>query len=136
MLRAVLDPGVLVAAAITPNGISGEVLRAVLDRRCTMIVCPLLLAELEEVLVRPKFRRYLTLEQAHVYVALVGRVGERHQDPVVTPGLTPDPDDDYLVALAQEARAGYLISGDPHLTKAVGLPCPVLDPRTFLERLA
>ena len=136
MLRAVLDPGVLVAAALTPRGVCGRVLQAVLDQRCVMIVCSTLLAELEDVLVRPKFRRYLDVEQARIYVVLAARVGEGHPDPITSPGLTSDPDDDYLVALAQEARADYLVSGDPHLTSLKGLSFPVLDPRTFLERLS
>jgi putative PIN family toxin of toxin-antitoxin system len=100
-----------------------------------MIVCPALLAELEEVLLRPKFRRYLTMEQAHIYVTLAGKVGEHHPDPIMSPGLTPDPDDDYLVAVALAANADYLVSGDPHLTTLSGLPVPVLNPRTFLELL-
>lgn len=135
MLRAVLDPGVLVADAITPSGVCEQILRAVIDLRCQMIVCPTLLFELEEVLVRSKFRRYLTVEQAQRYVALASRVGEHYPDPVVPPGLTPDPDDDYLVALAQAASADYLISGDPHLTSLTGLPVPVLSPRIFLDHL-
>lgn len=135
MLRAVLDPGVLVAAAITPVGVCGQLLQAVLDRRCGMIVCPALLAELEEVLLRQKFRRYLHLEQARSYVALVGKVGEQHPDPMIVPGLTPDPDDDYLVALAEAAGADYLISGDPHLLRPMIRPVAVLNPRSFLEHL-
>lgn len=94
-----------------------------------------LLAELEEVLLRPKFRRYLDVDQAQNYVALVGRIGEHHPDPVVPPDLTADPDDDYLVALTQAAGADYLISGDPHLAGLTGIAFPVLSPRAFLERL-
>jgi putative PIN family toxin of toxin-antitoxin system len=135
VLRAVLDPGVLVAAAITPRGVCGWVLQAVLDERCSVVACPALLAELEEVLLRPKFRRYLTMEQARRYVALIAGVSERRPDPAARPGLTPDPDDDYLVALAQAAGVDYLVSGDPHLTGLAEPQPPVLAPRAFLERL-
>jgi uncharacterized protein len=135
VIRAVIDPGVLVAAALTPSGTCGQVLRAVLDERCVLIVCPALLHELEEVLLRAKFRRYLSLEQAERYVALVGLVGERSVDPVVTPSLTPDPDDDYLVALMHESGADCLVSGDPHLTVLAADGLPILDPRAFLKGL-
>ncbi|MBA3946849.1 MAG: putative toxin-antitoxin system toxin component, PIN family [Herpetosiphonaceae bacterium] len=116
MVRVVLDPGVLIAAVITPDGVCGHVLQAVIDQRCTTIVCPVLLDELEDVLLRSKFRRYLPIEHVPQYVALIGRIGETHPDPVTSPGRTPDPDDDYLVALAEAAAMDYLISGDPHLT--------------------
>ena len=135
MWRVVLDPGVLVAAAITPQGTCGQLLHAVLDQRCALIVCPGLLDELEDVLLRPRFRRYLSAEQARRYVALIGAVAERHADPVIRAGISPDPDDDYLPALAEAAGADYLVSGDPHL---IGLPRPrptVLTPRAFLESL-
>ena len=135
MFRAVLDPGVLVAAAIAPRGVCRQLLQAVLDQRCAMIVCPALLAELQDVLVRPKFRRYLSLEQARRYVMLIAAIAESQLDPAVRPGLTPDPDDDDLVALAQAANADCLVSGDPHLMGLSGLKPPMIGPRAFLEHL-
>ncbi len=51
----------------------------------------------------------------------------------VAPGLTPDPKDDYLVALARSAAAHFLVSGDPHLTELVNPRPPVLTPRAFLD---
>lgn len=135
MRRAVLDPGVLVAAAITPRGVCGRLLQTVLDGRCVMVVCPMLLAELAEVLLRPKFRRYISLQQARRYVALIALLGEPQPDPELSSGLTPDPDDDYLVALARAAGADCLVSGDPHLTGLADARPPVLDPRTALDRL-
>jgi predicted nucleic acid-binding protein len=55
-VQAVVDPGVLIAAVIAPRGVCGQVLTAALDRRYTHVASPALLAELEEVLLRPKFR--------------------------------------------------------------------------------
>jgi predicted nucleic acid-binding protein len=56
-------------------------------------------------------------------------------DPPPLPGVSPDPDDDYLIALARAADADCIVSGDVHL---LGLPDPsppVFTPREFLERL-
>ena len=100
-----------------------------------MVVCPALLVELEEVLLRPKFRRYLSVEQARQFVALVGAVSEGQLDPVVRRGLTRDPDDDYLVALAQESGADYLVSGDLDLVEIPDPHPSVLSPRVFLQRV-
>jgi hypothetical protein len=49
---------------------------------------------------------------------------------------TADPDDDYLVALAQVVKGvTALVSGDPHLTELVDLQPPVMTPVTFLATL-
>jgi uncharacterized protein len=133
--RVVLDAGVLVAAAITPRGVCGQLLQAALDERCDVVACPALLAELHEVLLRPKFRRYLTEGEVHAYIAAIATATELVLDPSVQAGATPDPDDDYLVALARAAAADYLVSGYPHLLGLSELQPPVLSPRAFLDRL-
>jgi hypothetical protein len=50
--------------------------------------------------------------------------------------LSPDPDDDYLLALAQATSTDYLISGDAHLTGLANPQPPVLTPRAFLDLLS
>jgi putative PIN family toxin of toxin-antitoxin system len=101
-----------------------------------MLVCPVLLAELERVLLRPKFRPYVTAQEVRAYVALLRRLVSLEPDPVVTTGLTPDPGEDYLVALARAANADFIVSGDPHLMELKQARPPVLTPRAFLRRLA
>jgi putative PIN family toxin of toxin-antitoxin system len=135
LASAILDPGVLVSAAIAPHGVCGRLLQSALDQQFELIACPLLLNELEEVLLRPKFRRYLTEEQARDYAALVAGVVEEHSDPAVEAGATADPDDDYLVALARASGADYLISGDAHLLAVAVDDLKILSPRNFVETL-
>ena len=101
-----------------------------------LIVCPSLLAELEPVLPRAKFRPYVTTPEIRAYVALVRRLSSVKPDPDVAHRLTPDPGDDYLVALACVAAADFLVSGDPHLTELKQANPPVLTPRAFLRRIA
>jgi predicted nucleic acid-binding protein len=48
---------------------------------------------------------------------------------------TPDPDDDYLVALAQKAGANCLVSGDGDLTGLADSQPPVFTPRAFFDSL-
>jgi predicted nucleic acid-binding protein len=56
-------------------------------------------------------------------------------DPEPTsPGLSEDPGDEYLIALARAARVHALVSGDPHLTRLRGR-IPALTPRELLESL-
>jgi hypothetical protein len=58
-----------------------------------------------------------------------------HRRPARRAGLSPDPDDDYLIALARIAEADYLVSGDRHLTAISDPIAPVLTPREFRDRL-
>lgn len=135
MLRAVLDPGVLIAAIIKPNGVCGRLLQACLDGQVTLVASPQLLGELEVVLLRSKFRPYLSEQEAVEYADSIRGIAEIHRDIPVHGVFTPDPKDDYLVALARDANAHYLISGDPHLTGLIDPEPPVLTPRAFLEKL-
>jgi putative PIN family toxin of toxin-antitoxin system len=133
--RAVLDPGVLVSARIAPQGAPGALLVAWLAGEFELIVCPALLDELGRVLIRPKFRRYLSEKQAEVFVAQLAKHAEMAADPEVAAGLTRDPDDDYLVALARTAGADVLVSGDTDLTSLKDPEPPILTPRAFLTML-
>jgi predicted nucleic acid-binding protein len=71
-LRAVLDPGVLVSAIITPHGPTGQLITAVRTGRLRPVVCPHLIDELTGVLRRPKFRRFVTLDESQQAVGLFG----------------------------------------------------------------
>lgn len=122
MERVVLDPAVLVSALITPAGPPATLWRAVLDRRLETVVCPRLLAELAGVLERPKFRRYVTVDEARAFVAEVAESGRALADPVNPPRASRDADDDYLVALALTAGVRALVSGDRDLTDGRSRP--------------
>jgi putative PIN family toxin of toxin-antitoxin system len=127
---------VLISALISGKGAPRSLLWLWLEGSFELIVCHSLLAELEKVLLRPKFRPYVTAQEARAYMALLRRLAFIEPDPEVTTGLTPDPGDDYLVALARAAEAHFLVSGDPHLTEIKQAQPPVLTPRAFLRRLA
>lgn len=135
LLRAVIDPGVLVAALLSPSGAPADLVRRWLDGAFEMVVSPQLLAELGRVLARPKFRPYVTLEEAERYLGLLARGAVIAHDPVAPQPITPDPGDDYLISLAVATGVHVLVSGDPHLTGLRDLDPPVLTPREFLGRL-
>jgi uncharacterized protein len=94
-----------------------------------------LLAELSRVLERPKFRSYLTARDARAYVGLLERFSTLCPDVESPPRASPDPGDDYLLALARLQSANFLVSGDAHLCGLKNAEPPVLTPRTFLNRL-
>lgn len=131
MSRAVLDPGVLVSALITPTGIPARLLLAARGGNFELIVSPLLLEELGSVLRREKFRRYVDLAGAAVYLNVLRRDAELAADPETPPPIRcEDPDDDYLIALAH-SRGAAIVSGDRHLLELAGR-IPVFSPAEFL----
>lgn len=134
MARAVLDPGVLVSALITPTGTPAKLLAAARGGSFDLVVSPLLLEELESVLLREKFRRYVDLDVIDQYVELLRRDSTGSSDPTEPPPICcADPDDDYLIALAHSRHAA-LVSGDGHLLE-LAREIPVFSPSEFFASL-
>ncbi|HWY89653.1 MAG TPA: putative toxin-antitoxin system toxin component, PIN family [Solirubrobacteraceae bacterium] len=137
MIRAVVDPSVLVSAFIgDPGAGPGRLVEAWRDRRFVLVVSPLLLAELGEVLSRPKFSRWAGEGRGAAYVAGFGARSEHQPDPDEPPSSgVRDPDDDYLVALMHATEADVLVSLDRDLLDAQLDDITVIDPAVFVGRL-
>ncbi len=131
----VIDPNVLVSAAITSSGAMAAVPDLIDVSVIVPIVSPALLAELSGVLRRDKFRQYLTVEEAIAYVDELERIAETWDDSPDPPAISPDRDDDYLIALARSSEADALVSGDTDVTGLELPSLPVLTPRELLDRL-
>lgn len=115
-MQVVLDPNVLISALISPAGPPREILMAWTQGRFDLIVSPLLIGELRDVLARRRLRRWVSEAAAAEYVDGLTDAAQVVADPPAQPGLSPDPDDDYLITLARASGADYLVSGDHHLT--------------------
>ena len=135
MDRVVLDSGVLISAVLSRTGAPAQLLLLWIEGRFEIVVSPQLLAELQRVLLRPKFRGRLTERDALDYVALFARRGIRVEDPVEPDRVAPDPKDDYLLALARASGARLVVSGDAHLTDLRITGIRIVTPRTFLDTL-
>jgi len=134
--RAVLDTNVLVSALISPSGASAQLLIELRAGAFELIVSQLLLAELREVLGRPKFRRYVSEAEIDAYVELIRREGLVVDDP--PPSAEPvsvDPDDEYLIDLARAEQVDALVTGDAHLLDLRDV-LPVRTSREFVDALA
>ena len=133
-MRAVLDPNVVISAVLAPAGSPARVLRSWLDGAYELVVSVLLLAELERAFAYPKLRRRIDPAEASDLVELLRRQAELFEDPADPPAIrSPDPGDDYLIALAAGGQA-VIVSGDSHLLGLVGR-VPVYSPAAFLELL-
>lgn len=118
-VKVVLDPNVLVSAAISPHGPPRELLHRWRRGAFEVVSAAEILFELQEVLSRPKFRRYLTLEEVRDYLLWLhdGAVEISEElDRSVLQGVTGDPDDDYIAGVAYLGGADVIVSGDPHLS--------------------
>lgn len=111
-------------------------MRRWLEGAFDLVVSPLLLVELERALSYPKLAQAVTKAETLAFVEELRNSAVLVDDPsTVEPGMTDDPGDDYLVALARAAGAQVIVSGDLHLTDARGVEPPALTPRAFLDLL-
>jgi putative PIN family toxin of toxin-antitoxin system len=110
------------------------VIEAVMADQVIAVVTQQLLDELAAVLVRPKFRRWVSVADAVAFVeSLGGKADLRPQPQATAPLRSRDPGDDYLVALAEAAEA--LVTGDKDLLDLDLQPLPAITPRQLLDDL-
>jgi uncharacterized protein len=137
VIRAVVDTSVLVSAFVgNPDAGPGQLVEAWRDQRFELVVSPRLLAELREVLTRPKLARWGDDCRAEAYVeafaAQSAECADTHEPP---PSAVRDPKDDYLVDLLRRSGADVLVSVDHDLLDAQLPDVTVLDPAQFLARI-
>lgn len=134
--RVVFDTSTLVGAALKPGSVPHRALLQALAR-CDVCASAQTLVELEQVMQRDKFDRYLNRETRLDFVAMLRR--SMHFFAVTQPDeedLQPpcrDPKDNKFLALAQVCNADALVSSDDDLL--VLNPwrgVPVLTPAAFL----
>jgi uncharacterized protein len=134
--RVVFDANVFISALLSPHGSPAQLLRLWVGGAFDLVVSPLLLAELERAFSYPKLARAIDPDEARTFVEELRNSAVLLDDPrEFETGVTRDPKDDYLVALARAVSADVLVSGDPHLTEVRGLQPPVVTPRELLEIL-
>ncbi|HKV46317.1 MAG TPA: putative toxin-antitoxin system toxin component, PIN family [bacterium] len=128
MLRAVFDTNVFISALF--GGFPEEAYRAVLERRCALVVSPSILAELARTL-REKFH---TPEAAIVvYVRQIGRIAE-----IVRPhhAVLRDQGDNRVLECAEAGQADLIVSGDRDLLRLKRYGAvPIVRPADFVRTL-
>ena len=74
-LRIVVDTNALVSRLLLPSSVSGQAVRKAVDNSI-LLVSEATMNELADVLARPKFDRYISLEDRQQFLRLLGRVAE------------------------------------------------------------
>ncbi len=133
-MRVVLDPNVIISSLLSPSGAPARLLQAWVHGRFELIVSPLLLAGLERAFAYPKLRERVAGKEADRLVAWLKESATSAKDPKEPPPVrSPDPGDDYLIALAASEHAA-LVSGDEHLL-GLAEDFPIFPPAGFLRLL-
>jgi putative PIN family toxin of toxin-antitoxin system len=137
-MRVVLDTNVVVSGVIKEEGPPGQILSRLFQARQYISVTSLeILAEIQEVLQRPKIRRYhgWTDEEIDAFVTFLYAESDVTVG-TLTVNVARDPQDNKFLACASEGNADYLVSGDDDLLQIeVFERTQIVRPRVFLEIL-
>ena len=133
--RVVLDTNVAVSAALLRRSTPRRAFDEAIDHG-TLLNSAATLAELSEVLGRPRFNRYVSEDTRHEFLEMLVREAELIE---VTERLTVcrDPKDDKFLELAISGGATHIISGDEDLlTLHPFRGISVLSPQDFVTQQA
>ena len=137
--RVVIDTSTLVGAVLRPNSVPRQAFLAAV-RLYELCLSPATLAELREVMQRPKFDRYVPLQERLDFCALVSERARLWEldatSEHVADGACRDVKDTQFLALALACQAAALVSSDEDLL--VLHPwngVPILTPAAFLLTL-
>jgi len=135
-MRVVLDTNILISALIIQIGIPATIYRAWQERQFTLLTCAEHLDELRTTLRKPAIA-----ERIRPYKA-GGLVNEMKQLAEIVDTLprvrrSPDPTEDFLLALSEAGRADYLVTGDKSglLKLKVHKTTRIVSARAFAELL-
>lgn len=124
---------VLISAAFPRAGAPAELIRRWRDGEFELIASERLLAELREALRYPKVAARIPDADADELVAALRAYADIAADAAPVGTRSRDPDDDYLLGLAQSTGA-VLVTGDKGLLALGDLP--VMSPAAFLRSLS
>jgi len=115
-MRLIIDTNVLLTALMSPASPSAQILTLWRSRKFNILTAPDQLDEISRVTRYPRIRTRLT-------PALAGRLVNRLRDIAILieklPKVdrSPDPGDNYLLALAEAGEADFLVTGDKPLLR-------------------
>ncbi|MDE2755812.1 MAG: putative toxin-antitoxin system toxin component, PIN family [Acidobacteriota bacterium] len=135
-MRVVLDTNILIGALITKGTPPDRLYQAWLRNEIELVTSFAQLAELVDVLSRPRLHGFLDLNEAAAIVETIAtRALVLAELPLVD--LSPDPKDNPILATAIAAKADLIVSGDERHVLLLGEVegIPVVTAREALERI-
>ena len=111
-LRVIIDTNILISYLISKKIINLD--KVFLSDDVSILFSKELIDELHEVIQRPKMRKYFSEDDALSILIKIVQFGEVYY-PTKATDICRDPKDNFLLDLALEGKADYLITGDADL---------------------
>jgi hypothetical protein len=110
-MRVVLDTNILVSALIAPAGKPAAIYSAWVEGKFTLLACA---AHLDELLATLEKPRVAELVKPYKAGRLVNQIKRLAEDANLLPPVnrSPDPIDNFLLALCEAGNPDYLVTGD------------------------
>ncbi|CCI32422.1 MULTISPECIES: putative toxin-antitoxin system toxin component, PIN family [Microcystis] len=112
--RFVLDTNIIISSVLSPNSKPNTALKKA-QQLGIIIVSPATWQELETVLFRPKFDRYITLEERQQFLLDLSQTVEFILKMDFMTDICRDPKDNKYLELAVNGQAESIITGDQDL---------------------
>lgn len=130
--RIVVDTNAPISRLLLPHSVPGRAVAKAVDSG-QLLASEATMNELADVLSRPKFDRYLTLEERQQFLVLLGRVVDLV--PVLRSiQICRDPRDDKFLEAPVNGSAGLIVTGDADfvvLHPFMGIS--ILTPNAYLQ---
>lgn len=110
-MRVILDTNILLSALMVRGTPPDRLFEYWKEGRFELLTCEHQLEELNRVSRRPFFKQRLKPHEVGRMVNDIRRLANLF-DPLPTVERSSDPNDDFLLALSEVARADYLVTGD------------------------
>ena len=135
-MRVVLDTNILIGALITKGTPPDRLYQAWLRGEIELVTSTTQIAELADVLSRPRLQKFLDADEVAAIVANIGARALILEEPPAV-NLSPDPKDNPILAAAIAGKADLVVSGDKKHMLALGEVdgIPVRTAREAVEHL-
>ncbi len=135
-MRLLLDTNIIVSGLLSPKGAPGKLVRAWLDGRFELVTSEEQLDELRRVLGYEHLKPLISPAQARDFVENVDALAIVAVD-LPTLDVSPDQDDNVILATAVAGDAEAVVSGDKRDVLALGgvEGIPIITAREAVERL-
>ena len=135
-MRVVLDTNILISALMIQTGNPAAIYRAWQERQFTLLTCAEHLDELRATLRKPAIAERIKPYRAGGLVNEMKKLAES-VDTLSRVRRSPDPTDDFLLALSESGNAHYLVTGDKSglLKLKQHKATRIVSARTFAELL-
>jgi len=136
-VRIVLDTNVIVAGFISPNGPPAKLLAAWLDGDFWLVTSTFQLDELNRVRSYDRLRDRFAPGHAEDFLRNIPARADVIGDELPGIDLSPDPDDNRILATAVAGKADLIVSGDKNDVIELGTVegIPIVTARQALHRL-